>query len=328
MRRHIHAALDDPAREHARNNTPGERPADEAVIGAALGHQGPAGSFTLTSNGQGALATAILVARQRAGVRFAVEEWTFPHAMRLLRQFGAEIAVLPMDASGLLPEALEEAARAGFRVLYAMPTMHNPLGVTMTASRRTQVAGLAARFDMAVIEDDAYAFLDGAAPAPLQALVPERTLRVLSLSKILSLTLRLGALVHPAPLRPLVTVQARSLGLIANPVMASAAAELAAAGAMEALIARKRQEGAERQALARSVLGPAFEACDAAWYGMLRVSGAGSGFAAQARKAGLVVTATGDFRADGDDRRQVRVSLGGEASRARALRRGYPASPR
>jgi DNA-binding transcriptional MocR family regulator len=198
-----------------------------------------------------------------------------------------------------------------------MPTMHNPLGATMPASRRAQIAGLATRFDMTIIEDDAYAFLDGAAPAPLQSLVPERTLRVLSLSKILSLTLRLGALVHPPPLRPLVTTQLRSLGLIANPVMASAAAELAAAGAMEALVARKRQEGAERQALARSILGAAFKACDAAWYGMLHVPGAGSGFAAQARRAGLAVAPAADFRPDSDDRRQVRVSLGSEASRAR-----------
>ena len=80
-----------------------------------------------------------------------------------------------MDA---LEAAVLEARAAGRRprLLYTIPTFHNPAGVSLSASRRVQLLELARRHDLVLVEDDVYRELvyDGEAPPALRALDPRR----------------------------------------------------------------------------------------------------------------------------------------------------------
>jgi DNA-binding transcriptional MocR family regulator len=71
-----------------------------------------------------------------------------------------------MDNQGLLPSALDailtQRQAAGLalpRLLYTIPTGQNPTGSVMGAERMCQVYELARKWDLIILEDDAYFWL-------------------------------------------------------------------------------------------------------------------------------------------------------------------------
>ena len=81
-----------------------------------------------------------------------------------------------------------------------MPTLQNPTGSTMGTSRREEVARIARRHQIWVVDDDAYSLFaqnDAVRPVPLAALIPERCFYVHCVSKSISSGLRVGFLHCP-----------------------------------------------------------------------------------------------------------------------------------
>lgn len=78
---------------------------------------------------------------------------------------------VPMDNFGIIPSeldrVLEEAAAAAAtpggpkmpKLLYTVPTGHNPTGCSITPERRKQVYDLCRKFDVWILEDDPYFYL-------------------------------------------------------------------------------------------------------------------------------------------------------------------------
>jgi DNA-binding transcriptional MocR family regulator len=57
-----------------------------------------------------------------------------------------------MDSGGLVPEALERAARAGeARLLYIVPTLQSPTTATLSLERRQAILDIARRYGLTVI---------------------------------------------------------------------------------------------------------------------------------------------------------------------------------
>lgn len=68
-----------------------------------------------------------LMALMSPGDTMLVEELTYPGAIHLARKFGHRADIVRMDEHGIIPEALDEVCRrTSARVLYTMPTLHNP----------------------------------------------------------------------------------------------------------------------------------------------------------------------------------------------------------
>ena len=139
-----------------------------------------------------------------------VEGPSFPGAMSVLRRTGAELHMLPMGPDGLDIAATEAVLDSlhvrGVRppLLYTMPTFHNPAGLTLPEAQRGALLALARRFNLLILEDDAYRDLyydaaTGPLPASLYALDREgRVIRTGTFSKILTPGMRLGwALARP-----------------------------------------------------------------------------------------------------------------------------------
>jgi DNA-binding transcriptional MocR family regulator len=144
-----------------------------------------------------------LVARAliNPGDTVITEEFTYPWAITVFRAFGADVAGIPMDHSGMKVEVLERVlARRQPKLIYTIPTFHNPTGTTMTLERRRRLLDLAATHKIPILEDH-YANdlrLDGAQLLPLAAL--DRSgwvIGVGSLSKVLFHGLRLGWIITP-----------------------------------------------------------------------------------------------------------------------------------
>ncbi len=146
----------------------------------------------------------VLRALVSPGDTVLVEGPTYLGMVERMQMQGLKLVAVPMDEQGIRPDALETAiALHQPRLLYTIPTFHNPTGISMSAARQETLLDIAGRHALPILEDDIYGPLayDGPAPLPLkvhdtQGLVTYLT----SFSKMLMPGLRLGVIASASPL--------------------------------------------------------------------------------------------------------------------------------
>jgi 2-aminoadipate transaminase len=130
-----------------------------------------------------------------------VESPTYHLGLSILRDHRLDLWPVTTDAGGLrvdvLEERLRQLARDGrrARMVYTIPTFHNPTGVNLAPSRRQALVDLAAAHGLLVLEDDVYRELayEGSSPPSLFSIAPRGTvIRMGSFAKALAPGLRLG----------------------------------------------------------------------------------------------------------------------------------------
>jgi DNA-binding transcriptional MocR family regulator len=130
-------------------------------------------------------------------------------ALGVFRSYQADVVQVPLDADGLVPEALDAAltrlAAEGRRVkfLYTVPTYQNPAGVSLSAERRPRVLEICRRHGVLVVEDNPYGLL-GFDEEPMPALRSYDTDGVLylgSFSKTFAPGYRVGFVIAPHAVR-------------------------------------------------------------------------------------------------------------------------------
>ena len=130
------------------------------------------------------------------GDTILVEGPTFLGALHTMRTYQANIAPVPLQDDGVDVEALEAAIiKHKPKLVYLIPTFQNPTGITMSADKRRAVAALAAKYRVAVAEDDPYRDLryTGAPEAPIASLAHDGYVVYMgSFSKIVSPGLRVA----------------------------------------------------------------------------------------------------------------------------------------
>lgn len=86
-----------------------------------------------------------------------VENPSFLGNLQCMRLYQAKLVPVESDENGMIPEKLEEAAKAHHpKLLYTIPTFQNPTGRTLSAERRPEIARLAEKYGFVVAEDDPY----------------------------------------------------------------------------------------------------------------------------------------------------------------------------
>lgn len=136
------------------------------------------------------------------GDRIIVESPTFLGAIQTFKMYQAELIEAEMDEHGLVIADLEEKiAKYQPKFIYTIPTFQNPTGRTLPAERRRQIARLAEKYGVIILEDDPYAALRYAGEAQPSIKSFDRANRVvklMSFSKTISPGLRVGAAYAPA----------------------------------------------------------------------------------------------------------------------------------
>lgn len=186
------------------------------------------------------------------GSRVAVEDPGYSRAVAALRDADVEVVPVPVDADGLVVDALP----AGLAAVYCTPAHQFPTGRRMSAARRLDLVARARAEGWWVLEDD----YDGelrfdVAPLPLLgALGPDVVVHLGTSSKILSPTLGVGWLVAPAPLRA--DLMARRTAIAIRPARAGqrVLAALAESGDLSRHLRRLRREMAGRRDLVRTAV--------------------------------------------------------------------------
>ena len=155
--------------------------------------------IVITCGGQASMDLVINHLCQPGDVILA-EELTFSGMKALCRHRGYRLQSVAMDEEGIIPDALQAAVQAsGARLLYAMPTLQNPTGRSMSTARRSAVIKAARRLKLRIVEDDNYAVYADKRPVapPLVTLAPDICYYVCGMSKSIAPGLRTGFVIAP-----------------------------------------------------------------------------------------------------------------------------------
>ena len=154
------------------------------------------------------------------GDKVVVESPVYLAAVQAFRSYQVEFITIPADREGMNTLKLEEAvAKHKPKLIYVNPTFQNPTGVTMSAERRAEVAQIAARYHVPVIEDDPYGELrfEGEPVPPIKAYPGgEWVIHMSSFSKIISPGLRVGWAVADAEIIGRLTMAKQSSDVHTN----------------------------------------------------------------------------------------------------------------
>ena len=138
-----------------------------------------------------------------------VEAPSYVGALGVFRAYECEVVHVAMDSEGLVPNALSEAAAAAraagkrVKLIYTIPSFHNPAGVTQGPARRAEILAIAQREGIALLEDDPYGLLgfEGEPPRAIRADDSDGVIYLGSFSKTIASGLRVGWAVAPHGVR-------------------------------------------------------------------------------------------------------------------------------
>jgi len=195
----------------------------------------------ITSGSQQGLDLAARVLT-RPGECVITENPTYLGALDVFQSYGVQVIGVPVDEEGMRVELLEELLeRYRPRLIYTIPTFHNPTGVTMGLERRKKLLELARQYHIFILEDGVCSELryEGSSPPPLKAL--DRwgcVLYVNSFSKILLPGIRVGYMVASGHIRERLIAAKQSADLFTSSLMQRALAEYLAAGHLDRHLAQ------------------------------------------------------------------------------------------
>jgi len=263
----------------------------------------------------------LMLALTKPGDVILAEPLGYPGLRAAATQFGRTLMVVEADQHGMLPERLEQACRQHKPgLLYLNPTLQNPTATTMPPQRRQEIASIAQRCQLRIVEDDPYWRLADAAPRPVATHAPEQVYYISTLSKCLTPGLRVAyVLIRDPQERERFLAALRSFALMVAPLNAALATQWIFDGSAEGLMQGVRKEARLRHWMARDILAG-------------RYSGTGDGLhvwldlpaywnpsqlAHAADTEGIAVTPAEAFAMGSGSANAIRISLGGIKDRER-----------
>jgi len=261
-----------------------------------------------------------LIKRKKGGV--AVSNLIYPGFKAIASHLGIRLQSLICDAQGPDPLAFEAACRSGeISALYINPALQNPTTLTIPAARRRTLAECCQRYNITVIEDDAYAALSDSPIPAFAELIPGLTWYITGMSKCFGPGLRIAFLKGPdkAATRQLSGVL-RALTIMSSPFTNALARQWIGDGTAERLLIAIREEAKIRQQLAAtSLAGYSWQADSAGYHLWLSlpemINSDASDVAAKLRESGVSAVSGTAFSTANVPARALRICLGGAQSR-------------
>jgi DNA-binding transcriptional MocR family regulator len=213
------------------------------------------GGIVPTTGAQAAI-MAIIAATTSPGDQIAFEDLTYSSIARGAALSGRPPVQVARDDEGPLPEDLARVcAQKHPRLLFVMPTMHNPTLGLMGAQRRKDIVSVARQYNVLIIEDEVYGSLRNTGLPPLAALAPERTFHVGSLSKSVTAGVRGGWVASPLSHAQRVYTAHKMLTGGISFLLSELSARLVLSGAADEFREKIQSEIAARHDLVREHLG-------------------------------------------------------------------------
>ena len=265
---------------------------------------------------------AIFALLARPGEVVLCEDVTYAGMRSIAAQLRLNLVGLPMDEQGILPDAFAEACeRLRPKALYLNPTLQNPLTLTIPEGRRQEIVAVARRYQVPIIEDDAYGFIPMHGPPPIAAIAPDLVWHIGGLAKCIGAGLRLAYVVVPDNKAAWPFVSAiRTGNVMASPLNVALATRWIEDGTADGILRFIRAEAAARQEMVASIFPSGSYRADPISFNIwlpLTNGWTRSTFGSHMRSSGIGVVASDAFTVSGPPSEAVRVCLGGPISRDR-----------
>lgn len=271
--------------------------------------------------GAQAAIAALILALTAPGDVILAEPASYPGLRAAAAQFGRRILAVQADRQGMVPEMLEQSCREHRPALvYLNPTLQNPTAITMSEGRRKQLASVARRCQVRIVEDDPYWLLADAPPPPIAAFAPQQVYYISTLSKCLTPGLRVAFVLMRDPHeRQRFLVALRSFALMAPPVTAALATQWILDGSAGQLMDGVRKEARLRHRMARDILAGRYSGAGDGLHVWLELPGywTSAQLARAADSEGIAVTPAQAFATGSESVNAIRISLGSIKDRGR-----------
>jgi DNA-binding transcriptional MocR family regulator len=162
----------------------------------------------------------------KPGDAVVVEKPTYDRTLLNLRNLGATVHQVTVDADGIDTDELRALLESGVRptLAHIIPNFQNPAGVTLSRSRREALVALAQEFGFTIFEDDPYADIRWRGEQ-LPTMLSQDTAGVVvhasSFTKTIAPGLRVGYLVGPKA--TIAAIAKRATNLYISPSMVAEA---------------------------------------------------------------------------------------------------------
>lgn len=219
-----------------------------------LGARTEPDSVFATAGAQHAL-SIIMASETNRGDTIAAEEFTYPGIKAIAETLDLRIVGIPADNNGIQPDALDEACkRQPVRLLYCNPSFQNPTNSICPRTRREEIATVAEKHGLTVVEDEIMAPMLSHHPGFISDLLPDRSFLVISTSKSIAAGLRVGFLHAPAAARQRTVESLIASCLCVPPLMPELFVRWLDDGTINRVIKRRQADVASRQKLAEDIL--------------------------------------------------------------------------
>ena len=155
----------------------------------------------ITANGSLQIIEFLCLHMIKPGDLVFTESPSYDRTIGLLRRHGARVVGIPMEPDGPNIDALESALKKDVpKFFYLIPDFQNPAGATCSGAKRRQIAELAAKYNVLLVEDAPYRLLRyrGTEEPTLYELAPDRTLHMSSFTKLIAPGVRCGFMLGDA----------------------------------------------------------------------------------------------------------------------------------
>jgi DNA-binding transcriptional MocR family regulator len=298
--------------------------ADKDAASSWLGRRAlvPAQERIFVSPGAHPALLSILTILAKPGDTVLCEAITYPGIRSIAAQLGLKLVGLSMDEDGIEVDALAEACKKSKpKALYLNPTLQNPTTLTISDQRRRDLAAVARRFKLPIIEDDAYGFIPTHGHAPFAAIVPDLTWHVAGLAKCIGAGLRAAYVVVPDTRSAWPFAAAlRAATVMASPLTVALVTRWIEDGTADTLLRFIRGEATARQKLVAQILPKGIYKSDPLAFNIwieLPPLWNRAAFVEHMRLTSIGVVASDAFTAAGPPPEAARVCLGGPITRSR-----------
>lgn len=187
----------------------------------------------------------------RPGDVVFVEEPSYPYSFQIFRDHGLEVVGVPVDGGGMDVERLERMlATQKPKLVYTIPSFHNPTGQVMNRARRERLVALSREHGFVILADEVYQLLYyGDRPPPSFGALAGggNVLSLGTFSKILAPGLRLGWVqTTPELMKTLLASGALVSGGNFNHFTSHVVRQLMESGELAAFVAELRARYTER----------------------------------------------------------------------------------
>lgn len=223
-----------------------------------LADQTPAGLAAPTANdvvivpGSQSGLTSTFRALVAPGQPLLIESPTYWGAIRAAHQSGVRLVPVPSDAEGPDPAGLDRSLReTGARAFYVQPNYANPTGAQWSPDRAEAVLEVVRSHGAFLVEDDwAHDFGIDTEPRPVATRdTAGHVVYVRSLTKSLSPTIRVGAVIARGPARDRILADQSAESMYVSGLLQQAALEVLTDPGWQTHLRRLRGQLRERRAL-------------------------------------------------------------------------------